>query len=558
MTPLENRRRWIGLALIVVAQFMVVLDVAIVNVALPSIKTDLHFSQESLQWIITAYAIIFGGVLLLGGRLADLLGRRRLFVAGVAIFTFASLLNGLAWSEGSLIAFRSLQGLGAALLSPAALSILTTTFAQGRERNLALGIWGAASGSGGAAGVLLGGALTSALNWSWIFFVNVPVGILVLALTPFLLRESRAELDHRHFDTAGAFSITAGLMLLVYAMTRAAQHGWATPETIGLLATSAALVIGFVVIELRSKAPLLPLGIFRLRTLSASNLSGFLLAASLFSQFFLLTLYMQQVLHYSALKTGVAYIALTLTIIVMAGLAQALSTRFGVRPVLAGGMFLAAGGDRALCAAPGARSVLLGSLPGVPPQRAWPRVRLHPDVDRCTDRRSPLRGRRGVRVDQHEPADRRRDRSRGRDHDRDDGHGELRPGASRCEPARRRCAHSRLHDHVLRPRGNRSRGRARGGAHDRVGAGGGRGGARRGRCNAGGSMNAIEYDRDTHEINDVLTQLKGLVLVQPILEARGVSNEELERHTGEIDRVRAQLAELVRSSGGGVQRTAAA
>jgi EmrB/QacA subfamily drug resistance transporter len=343
MTPLENRRRWIGLALIVVAQFMVVLDVAIVNVALPSIKTDLHFSQESLQWIITAYAIIFGGVLLLGGRLADLLGRRRLFVAGVALFTIASLLNGLAWSEGSLIAFRSLQGLGAALLSPAALSILTTTFAEGRERNLALGIWGAASGSGGAAGVLLGGALTSAFNWSWIFFVNVPVGILVLALTPFLLRESRAELDHRHFDTAGAVSITGGLMLLVYAMTRATQHGWATAETVGLLATSAALVIGFVVIELRSKAPLLPLGIFRLRTLSASNLSGFLLAGSLFSQFFLLTLYMQQVLHYSALKTGVAYIALTLTIIVMAGAAQALSTRFGVRPLLAGGMFVAAG-----------------------------------------------------------------------------------------------------------------------------------------------------------------------------------------------------------------------
>src|SRR6187551_3002165 len=327
MSPLENRRRWIGLALIVVAQFMVVLDVAIVNVALPSIKTDLHFSQESLQWIITAYAIIFGGVLLLGGRLADLLGRRRLFVAGVAIFTIASLLNGLAWSEGSLIAFRSLQGLGAALLSPAALSILTTTFAEGRERNLALGIWGAASGSGGAAGVLLGGALTSAFNWSWIFFVNVPVGILVLVLTPFLLRESRAELDHRHFDTAGAVSITAGLMLLVYAMTRATQNGWATAETIGLLAASAALVIGFVVIELRSKAPLLPLRIFRLRTLRASNISGLLLSAAVFSQIFLLTLYMQEVLHYSALQTGVAYVALTASVIPFSGLAQALATR---------------------------------------------------------------------------------------------------------------------------------------------------------------------------------------------------------------------------------------
>src|SRR6186997_173592 len=248
MSQLENRRRWIGLALIVVAQFMVVLDVAIVNVALPSIKTDLNFSQESLQWIITAYAIIFGGVLLLGGRLADLLGRRRLFVAGVAIFTIASLLNGLAWSEGSLIAFRSIQGLGAALLSPAALSILTTTFAEGRERNLALGIWGAASGSGGAAGVLLGGALTSALSWSWIFFINVPAGIAVLALSPFLLNESRADLAHRHFDFAGAASITAGLMLLVYAMTRATEHGWATTATISLLVASAALIVTFLVI----------------------------------------------------------------------------------------------------------------------------------------------------------------------------------------------------------------------------------------------------------------------------------------------------------------------
>src|SRR5213592_2583318 len=267
----RDRRRWLALAVIVAAQFMVVLDVAIVNVALPSIKTDLHFSQESLHWVITAYSIFFGGVLLLGGRLADLLGRRRLFLAGLAIFTLSSLLDGLAWSEGSLIVFRSLQGLGAALLSPAALSILTTTFREGRDRNLALGIWGAASGSGGAAGVLLGGALTSALSWSWIFFINVPVGITVMAVTPWLLRESRAELDHRNFDFAGAASITSGLMVLVYAMTHATQHGWGTPETIGLLAASAALILAFVVIELRSKAPLLPMRIFRLRTLTASN-----------------------------------------------------------------------------------------------------------------------------------------------------------------------------------------------------------------------------------------------------------------------------------------------
>src|SRR5438445_7061494 len=264
----QNRKRWLALAVIVAAQFMVVLDVAIVNVALPSIKTDLHFNQENLQWVITAYAILFGGALLLGGRLADLLGRRRLFVAGIVLFTVSSLLDGLAWSEGSLIAFRSLQGLGAALLSPAALSILTTTFEEGRERNLALGIWGAASGSGAAAGVLLGGALTSSFSWPWIFFINVPVGALVVGLTPWLLRESRAELAHRHFDVAGAASITGGLMLLVYAMTRATQQGWGTAETIGLLAASAGLIAAFFLIELRSQAPLLPLRIFRLRTLS--------------------------------------------------------------------------------------------------------------------------------------------------------------------------------------------------------------------------------------------------------------------------------------------------
>src|SRR5207247_2355043 len=269
--------RWLILAVLVVAQFMVVLDVAIVNVALPTIKNDLHFSEDGLQWVITAYAIVFGGVLLLGCRMADLLGRRRIFMVGMAVFTVFSLLNGLAWSSGSLIAFRGLQGLGAALLAPAALSILTTTFRQGRDRNVALGIWGAASGSGGAAGVLLGGALTSALSWSWIFFINVPVGLLVIGLTPWLLRESRAELGHRTFDFAGAASITGGLMLLVYAMTRATQHGWATGETFGLLAGSVALIAAFFVIELRSKAPLLPLRIFRLRTLSASNLSGLLM-----------------------------------------------------------------------------------------------------------------------------------------------------------------------------------------------------------------------------------------------------------------------------------------
>jgi EmrB/QacA subfamily drug resistance transporter len=340
----SDRRRWIALAVIVAAQFMVVLDVAIVNVALPTIKTDLNFSQESLQWVVTAYSILFGGVLLLGGRMADLIGRRRLFMAGLAVFTAASLLDGLAWSEGSLIAFRAVQGLGAALVSPAALSILMTTFAEGRERNLALGIWGAVSGSGGAAGVLLGGALTSALSWSWVFFINVPVGVLVVALAPRLLDESRADLTHRHFDVPGAASITTGLMLLVYAMTRAVQHGWGSTETVALLAVSAALIIGFVFIELRSKAPLLPMRIFRLRTLTGSNVAGLLMGAAIFSQFFLLTLYMQQVLHYSAIQTGVAYIALTLTIIVFANVAQVVALKIGLRIPLVGGLLLSAGG----------------------------------------------------------------------------------------------------------------------------------------------------------------------------------------------------------------------
>ena len=336
-------RRWIALAVLVAAQFMVVLDVAIVNVALPSIQTDLHFSEQSLQWVITAYAIMFGGFLLLGGRMADLLGRRRLFIAGVALFTVSSLLAGFAWSEASLITFRATQGLGGALLAPAALSILMTTFAEGRERNIALGVWGAVSGSGAAAGVLLGGFLTSSLAWSWIFFINVPVGVALVVVSPLLLRESRAELGHRHFDFAGAFTVTSGLMLLVYAMTRATEVGWGSAETIGLLAGSTALILSFVAIELRSKAPLLPMRIFRLRTLTGANVTSFLVGTALFSQFFLGTLYMQQVLHYSALKTGVAYLPLTLTIIVLAGVAQSLVTRVGVRRVLPVGLALAAG-----------------------------------------------------------------------------------------------------------------------------------------------------------------------------------------------------------------------
>jgi EmrB/QacA subfamily drug resistance transporter len=294
--------------------------------------------------VVTAYALLFGGALLLGGRLADLLGRRRMFMAGVAVFTLGSLLSGLAWSEGALIATRAMQGLGGALLAPAALSIVVTTFREGRERNIALGVWGAASGSGGAVGVLLGGVLTSYLSWSWIFFVNLPIGAAVLAVTPWLVGESRAAVAHRHFDVAGATAITAGLMTLVYAITRTSEHGWSDGVTVGLLATAGALIAAFVGIEARSPAPLLPLRIFRLRTLSAANAVTLTIGATAFAQFFLVTLYLQEVLRYSAVETGVAFIAITATIIVVANLGQALTTRLGARPVLSAGLLLTAAG----------------------------------------------------------------------------------------------------------------------------------------------------------------------------------------------------------------------
>ena len=342
MSPAKADRRWSALALIVTAQFMVILDVAIVNVALPSIKSDLDFSQANLQWVISAYAIMFGGVLLLGGRLADVLGRRRLFVAGLAIFTAASLLSGLAWSEASLIGFRAVQGLGGALLAPAALSLLMTTFAEGRDRNLALGIYGAASGSGAAVGVLLGGVLTSYLSWSWVFFINVPVGLAAMALAPVLLAEERATRAARHFDIRGAASVTSGLMLLVYATTRATSDGWGAPLTLSLFAASAALILAFLVIELRSPSPLLPLRIFRSRTLTAANAAMAIVGGVAFSEFFLLTLYLQDVLHYSAMESGVAFSGFALAVVAISNVAQAVVGRIGVRPTLTAGLLLSA------------------------------------------------------------------------------------------------------------------------------------------------------------------------------------------------------------------------
>jgi len=346
------RRRWSALALIVTAQFMVILDVAIVNVALPSIKTDLGFSSEALQWVISAYAIFFGGTLLLGGRLADLFGRRRLFVAGLALFSASSLLCGLAWSEGSLIVFRAMQGLGGAMLAPAALALLMTTFAEGRERNLALGIYGAASGSGAAAGVLLGGVLTSYLHWSWIFFINVPVGLAAIGLAPVLLRESRGASALRHFDLAGAASITTGLMLLVFGLTRATTDGWSAPLTVILLVASALLVTAFVLTEHRSPSPLLPLRIFRLPTLAAANVTMAVVGAVAFSEFFVLSLYLQEILRYSPVQSGVAFVAFALTVVVVSNVAQVVVGRFGVRATLTAGLLVSAASVAMLTALP--------------------------------------------------------------------------------------------------------------------------------------------------------------------------------------------------------------
>jgi EmrB/QacA subfamily drug resistance transporter len=329
--------KWIGLALLAAVQFMVVLDIAIVNVALPSIQTDLDFSQANLQWVISAYALVFGGFLLLGGRVADIVGRRRVFMIGLIAFTIGSLLCGLAWSEASLIGARAIQGLGAATISPAALAILMTTFAEGRERNIALGVWGAVGGFGAAAGVLLGGVFTDALSWEWIFFVNIPVGIVAFFLAPMLLGESR-DSRVKSFDAPGAVLVTAGLTTLVFAITQGHEWGWGSGRTIGVFALSAALLAGFVAWEQRVEEPLMRFGILRTKTVLGANVAGFILGTALFSMFLMLTLYMQQVLGYSAMKTGVAYLAVAGTSIIWANVAAALVGRVGVRPLIAGGM----------------------------------------------------------------------------------------------------------------------------------------------------------------------------------------------------------------------------
>jgi EmrB/QacA subfamily drug resistance transporter len=335
---------WVVLVLICLAQFMVVLDATIVNVALPSIQKDLGLSEANLQWIINAYTLVFGGFLLLGGRLGDLLGRKRVFLIGLAIFTVASLLDGLAVSSGMLIGTRALQGLGAALISPAALSIISTTFAEGKERARALGVWAAIAIGGSAVGLILGGVLTQSFSWPWIFFVNVPVGVVGFLLSMRLVPESKDEHAHRHYDIGGAVTITGGLMLLVYAIVRAETQGWGSGVTIGLFVVAALLHAAFLAIELRSPEPLVRLSIFRTRSLTTANLVMFLVASGLFAMFFFNTLYIQQVLGYGPLKAGLAFLPFTAGIMVSAGIASTFATRIGVRPIAAAGMLLTAGG----------------------------------------------------------------------------------------------------------------------------------------------------------------------------------------------------------------------
>jgi EmrB/QacA subfamily drug resistance transporter len=332
------------LLLLAMTQFVVVIDASIVNVALPSIGAHLHFARDDLSWVVNSYTLTFGGFLLLGGRMADLLGRRRMFMLGLVIFSLASFAGGVAQSETWLIAARAVQGLGAAIVSPAALSIITTTFAEGPERNRALGVWGAVAGAGGAAGVLLGGVLTSGLSWRWVLFVNVPIGLAAAAMAPSTLAESRGEDGVRSFDFPGAVTVTSGLALLVYAVVDAVNAGWGSTATILRLAGAAVLLAAFVVIELRTRHPLVPFSIFRLRTLRGADIVGLLIGMSLFSMFFFISLYLQDVMHYSPIRTGISYLPLAVGIILSAGAASQVVNRVGFKIPLIGGLLLIAGG----------------------------------------------------------------------------------------------------------------------------------------------------------------------------------------------------------------------
>jgi EmrB/QacA subfamily drug resistance transporter len=332
------------LIIVALAQFMVVLDISIVNVALPSISKALNFSPENLQWVVTAYTLAFGGFLLFGGRAADLFGRRRVFIGGVAAFTLASFVAGISQHDSTLIAGRAFQGLTAAFMSPAALSIIISTFKEGKERNRALSVWGGVAAGGAAAGLLFGGILTEYLNWRWNFFVNVPIGIALASFAFRLIPESKAELSHKHLDLSGAALATSGLMLLVYGLVKAPDYGWTDNRSIMYLGVSAVLLAAFIVNEMRSKHPLVPLSIFKIRNLRGANMVQLPITASMFSMFFFLTLYVQNVLGFSPIKTGLAFFPVTIVIGIASGLVSTLVSRIGYKPpMVVAPLFLSAG-----------------------------------------------------------------------------------------------------------------------------------------------------------------------------------------------------------------------
>lgn len=344
MTPTRHPHRWLAFALLGMTYLITTVDLTIVNVSLPTIGRDLHFRETNLQWVATAYALTFGGLLLLGGRFADLLGRRRILMLGLAAFTAASLGCALATDQPLLIAMRAAQGIGAALMIPAALSIVMSMFREGAERNKALGIWGGLGAAGGTAGLIAGGVITRYLGWEYIFYLNVPIGAAALLLAPRVVPDSRLSVARRRFDVGGAIASTGGLVLLVDALAQAPQYGWDAARTIALLAASAAVLATFLVIESRVEEPIVPLSIFRLRTLFAANVAALLLGASFFAFVFAGTLYMQEVLHYSALQTGAAWLAASVTSMALAGVSQRLVTRIGARTVTPIGMTLIATG----------------------------------------------------------------------------------------------------------------------------------------------------------------------------------------------------------------------
>ena len=358
---------WLVLCLVCIAQFMVVLDATIVNVALPSIQADLDMAEADLQWVVNSYTLIFGGFLLLGGRAGDLIGRKRVFLAGVVVFTVASFLNGIADSSTFLILARGLQGLGAALVAPAALSILTTTFAEGEARTKAMGVWAAIATGGAAVGLLLGGILTDFFSWPWIFYVNVPVGVAALLLSLRFVPESRADAEHRIFDVPGAVTVTAGLIALVYGIVNVQEKGWLSPSTIGFGSLALVLLTAFVLIELRQRAPLVRLGIFRVRTLRAANVSMLLVASGLFAMFFFNTLYVQRVLGFSPLQAGLAFLPVTLGIAIGAGLAQFAVKRLGIRTTSLVGLSIATVGMLILLTTDADGTYLGDVLPGLIP-----------------------------------------------------------------------------------------------------------------------------------------------------------------------------------------------